>query len=66
VTNNSAKGADMATTKIRTNYDWPPIPIRSHDWSAWVDGREEDGPYGHGSTEEEAIADLKEKMDEDR
>jgi hypothetical protein len=55
----------MATAKIRTNYDFPPIPIRSHDWSAWVDGSEESGPFGNGATEAEAIADLKEKMDED-
>jgi hypothetical protein len=58
-----AKGADMATIKIRTNCDFPPIPIRSFDWSAWIDGREEDGPYGHGATEVEAIADLKEQID---
>jgi hypothetical protein len=49
---------------IRTNYDWPPIPTKVFDWSAWIDGREEDGPCGHGATEAEAIADLKEQLNE--
>ena len=55
--------------KVETNHDYPPIPIRSMDWSATspdfdADWRgEEDGwvafhPIGHGRTEQEAIADY--------
>lgn len=43
---------------IKTSYDHPPIPIRSADYSAWIDGMEECGPYGHGATEKEAVSDL--------
>ena len=28
-----------------------PIPTRHFDWAAWLDGREEDGPFGNGATE---------------
>lgn len=45
-------------SRIRTSYVFPPIPDRSHDWQAWIDGDEESGPYGHGRTEQEAIEDL--------
>ena len=45
--------------KIVTHYICPPIPTRSHDWVAFEDGKEEDGTYGYGETEEEAIEDLK-------
>jgi hypothetical protein len=45
--------------KIITAYVNPPIPIRSADWIAYRDGTEEEGPYGYGVTELEAIEDLK-------
>jgi len=50
--------------KIITDYVNPPIPIRHFDWAAWIDGQEEHGPYGHGRTEAEAIAQLKEAIEE--
>ena len=50
---------------IRTTYVHPPIPIRTSDWCACIEGQEEDGPYGWGATEVEAIADLKEKLELD-
>lgn len=57
--------------RIRTNYDYPPIPIRQFDWSA-IDDDTYDGaddshcPIGHGTTEAEAIEDLLEQIaDED-
>jgi len=57
---------------IKTNFDYPPIPVRNLDWSAWDDdtydcsyeGEDETGhhwsssPVGHGATEQEAIDDL--------
>ena len=50
--------------RIVTTHVNPPIPIRTSDWCACVEGTEEDGPYGWGRTEEEAIADLQEKLDD--
>jgi len=40
---------------IRTSYDYPPIPARDADWSAW---RDPEGITGRGATEEAAIADF--------
>jgi len=45
--------------KIITAYVNPPIPTRSCDWIAYQDGTVEEGPYGYGFTELEAIEDLK-------
>ena len=52
----------MDTPKIITSFLYPPIPIRNHDWVAYLEGEEESGPYGYGKTEEEAIEDLKEQL----
>jgi hypothetical protein len=49
-------------TRIITTYVYPPIPVRTSDWSAHIDGREEDGPYGWGRTRDEAVADLEEQL----
>ena len=52
--------------KIRTDYWAKPIPLRCADWSA-VDDDTYDGPgcpMGFGATEQEAIADLMERLDE--
>jgi hypothetical protein len=52
---------------IRTTHIFPPIPIRSFDWSA-VDDDTYDGapdahsPIGFGPTQADAIADLMEQM----
>jgi len=35
-----------------------PLPVRTHDWVAYIDGQEEDGPYGYGSTDDDAKRDL--------
>ena len=55
----------MSERKIKTSHTYPPIPIRSFDWTAWFDGDEEMGRYGYGATEQEAIADLLESWGED-
>ena len=48
-----------ATIKLKTEYVYPPIPIRSMDWSAIDDSTYEPGsPIGTGRTEQEAIEDL--------
>ena len=44
--------------KIVTSHIYPPIPIRKFDWCAYFDGEEEDGNYGYGETEQEAIRDF--------
>ena len=58
--------ADEVEPKIVTRHILPPIPERSHDWHAYLDGQEESGPQGFGHTEEGAIADLKEQMEESK
>jgi len=57
--------------KIKTEYDRKPIPDRRFDWAAWDDATydgAEDSPtrseIGYGATEEEAIADLKQIIEE--
>lgn len=61
--------------KIRTTHVFPPIPVRSFDWCAVDDNAydadcDQDGffstsPIGWGANEEEAIADLKEQLEQD-
>ena len=56
---------DDLYSQIRTRFIYPPIPIRTCDWTAWVDGYEEDSRYcAFGATEEEAIANLKEQLED--
>lgn len=47
--------------KIITEFVYPPIPSRNFDWVAYRDGDEE-GPQGHGATEEAAIAEFMEAL----
>lgn len=54
--------SSVGLDKIKTTYVNPPVPSRSFDWVAFIDGREEDGPHGWGKTEQEAIADLKDLL----
>lgn len=56
---------DTVADKIKTSHVHPPIPVRHFDWLAFIDGQEEEGPYGWGATESEAIADLQEAMRHD-
>jgi hypothetical protein len=48
--------------RIVTSFDYPPIPVRCHDWSAVredYDGAEDaHDPIGTGRTRSEAIAEL--------
>jgi hypothetical protein len=59
--------------KIHTTHEFPPIPDQSMDWSAVDDNYDadcdEDGffstcPVGRGPTEQSAIADLLEQIEE--
>ena len=50
--------------KVITSHDCPPIPLRGFDWSAVIDGQQEDGPYGRGPTQGAALVALaQEHMD---
>jgi hypothetical protein len=48
--------------KIKTNFDYPPIPLREFDWSAVTDNYEPGHPVGYGRTEDEAVCDLKDQL----
>ncbi len=48
---------------VRTEFVYPPIPIRSFDWAAWIDGHEE-SMSGHGESEQAAIDDLMRQLSE--
>lgn len=50
--------------RIRTSFDYPPIPDRSCDWSAYREGYEPGDPIGRGPTEQAAIDDLIDLEDE--
>lgn len=54
--------------RIITHPEYPPIPIRFLDWSAVFDdydGAEDSHcPIGHGRTEQEAIADLLDQVED--
>lgn len=61
--------------KIVTQHDPKPIPTRAFDWSATTDNYDasyegpEDGwvanePVGYGATEEAAVADLKQQLED--
>ena len=51
--------------RIVTTYDPPPIPDRSYDWQALdADSYDYDGPLGIGPTEQAAIDDLMEQIEE--
>lgn len=50
--------------KIKVEYWAPPIPIRDFDFCAYDDDTLDcDSHMGWGATEEQAIADLQEKME---
>lgn len=52
--------------EVRTDFIYPPIPPRQFDWCA-VDDQRYDGegcPIGFGETEERAIADLLDQIED--
>ena len=54
----------MAPRSITRN-EYPPIPNRRWDWSAVTDDYEPGQPIGWGLTEQEAIADLLDQIEND-
>ncbi len=52
------------TPRIVTNFDPKPIPLRQFDWEATFDGYDMGDPIGYGTTEQEAITDLMQQVDE--
>ena len=49
-------GRGLAT--IDVSHEPPPVPLPNCDWNATVDGCEETGPVGYGSTKQAAVDDL--------
>jgi len=49
--------------KILTEQTGNPTPIRSWDWMAWLEGKEE-GLVGFGSTQQGAVDELLTMMEE--
>lgn len=60
----------VAGIRIQTNFWMKPIPPRQFDWSAWRDGDEpnDDGQMtiGYGATEQDAINDLLEQIEDNQ
>lgn len=55
---------------VRTVFEYPPIPVRDHDWQAYFDALDyepgcNEHYVGHGETEAEAIANLMDTIDDD-
>jgi hypothetical protein len=48
--------------KAETTFVNPPIPVRSHDWSATLEGYEPGDAQGTGATERDALNDLFDKL----
>ena len=45
--------------KIKTYFEYPPIPVRDFDWIAYDDDTYDEGSIiGRGRTEQDAIDDL--------
>jgi hypothetical protein len=61
----------LSRRAIRTEFVYPPIPTRSHDWQAmWDDDEPSDGetrdpPCGHGPTEQAAVIDLLQQTEDE-
>jgi len=53
-----APGHKTTYRKLVVTHVNPPIPIRTHDWSAHLEGDEEAGAKGWGETRRDAILDL--------
>ncbi len=51
----------MNEPKIKTSHITPPVPSRRFDWVAYFDDNE--SLVGFGSTEQEAIEDLKAQVE---
>lgn len=50
--------------KVKTRYEFPPIPVRDFDWVAIDDDTYEPGcPVGYGRTEREAVSDLLDQLE---
>jgi hypothetical protein len=55
---------DSQAMKIITQNIFPPIPDRNFDWSAVTDDYEPGHPIGYGPTEQAAVTDLKEQLED--
>lgn len=51
--------------KIMVSFEFPPIPVRHHDYCAYFDDVGPEAGQGWGATREAAISDLKENYGEE-
>ena len=49
---------------VRTSYWIKPVPTNAFDWEAALDGYEPGDTVGYGPTEQAAIEDLREQIEE--
>lgn len=54
----------MKVALIYTEWIYPPIPLRTHDWIATIDSYEPGCPIGYGETEQEAILNLLDQLED--
>jgi hypothetical protein len=57
-------GFFLMTFNVKTEHVYPPIPIRKFDWCAFDDNYEPGLSIGWGPTEQAAIADLMEQLED--
>lgn len=57
-------GCLVSALRIVTDHVYPPIPDRRWDWSAVTDNYEPGEPIGHGRTEQAAIDDLLQQLED--
>lgn len=55
----------MSGASVSTRFVYPPIPVRAYDWMAWVGDYEPGCVVGCGATEEAAVADLREQVEDE-
>jgi hypothetical protein len=51
--------------KIVISHVCPPIPVRTHDYCAYIDGEEERRHYGWGATALDALKNFIENYEDD-
>ena len=57
-------GAEIHAPQVKTEYVYPPIPIRTQDWAAYDESTIDGAPdavfqcVGQGATEQEAVTDF--------
>jgi hypothetical protein len=59
-------GVVQVIPDIKTHFVYPPIPVRNYDWMASFGSYEPGNLVGYGLTEEAAIADLLNQVEDEQ